>query len=223
MGDFLDNFANPESLAQIYPLLLQGLWLTLLLAAVALPLSLLAGLVVALVYSMGVKALNRALLWLVDVLRAFPVIVLLILIFYGLPFLGIRLGNFAAATLALVLNNAAYFAEIFRAGFDAVPGTQREAARALGLRHLQAVRLVILPQALRRVLPPLASNALELVKETSIASMVALPELLRSARVAQEQTYNPTPLMAAAAIYVLLLWPCARTVARLERRMLVQG
>ncbi len=223
MQDFIDNFANLDSLLQIYPLLLQGLWLTVLLSLVALPLSLEAGLVITLVYSLGARRLNCGLLWLVDVFRAFPVIVLLILVFYGLPFLGIRLSNFGAATLALVLNNAAYFAEIFRGGFDSVPATQHEAARALGLRHLQLVGLVILPQALRRVLPPLASNSLELVKETSIASMVALPELLRSARVAQEQTYNPTPLVAAAAVYVLLLWPCARIVARLERQMLARA
>ena len=79
---------------------------------------------------------------------------------------------------------------------------------------------MVLPQALRTVLAPLASNSLELAKATSVAAMVSLPELLRSARVAQEQTYNPTPLMAAAVLYVLLLWPFAHLVARLERRML---
>jgi polar amino acid transport system permease protein len=156
----------------------------------------------------------------IDVFRAFPVIVLLILIYYGLPFLGLRLSNFAAAVLALVLNNAAYYAEIFRAGLEAVARGQTEAARALGLPPWQVIRLVVLPQALRRVRAPLATNSLELVKETSIAAMVALPELLRSARVGQEQTYNPTPLMAAAVIYAALLWPFARLTARLERRML---
>ena len=82
---------------------------------------------------------------------------------------------------------------------------------------------MILPQAMRNVVAPLASNSLELVKTTAIASLVALPELLRSARVALEQTYNPTPLMAAGAIYFVLLWPFARLVARLERRMLARG
>ena len=96
---------------------------------------------------------------------------------------------------------------------------RRQPAR-LGLPPWQVIRLVVLPQALRRVRAPLATNSLELVKETSIAAMVALPELLRSARVGQEQTYNPTPLMAAAVIYAALLWPFARLTARLERRML---
>jgi len=149
--------------------------------------------------------------------------VLLILIFYGLPFLGIALPAFAAAVLALVLNNSGYYGEIFRAGLANVPPGQNEAALALGLTRLKAMMLVVMPQALRAIVAPLASNSLELVKATSIAALVALPELLRSARVAQEHTYNPTPLMAAAVIYFLLLWPFAHLVARLERRMLARG
>jgi polar amino acid transport system permease protein len=222
MADFLDSFANWDSLVQVHHLLLQGLWLTGLLSVVSLPLALATGLLVAVVYLSGVRWVQWGLLGLIDIFRAFPVIVLLILIFYGLPFLGVRLSNFAAVVLALVLNNAAYYAEIFRAGLEAVPSGQTQAARALGLRRLQAIRLVVLPQAIRRVVAPLATNSLELVKETSIAAMVALPELLRSARVGQEQTNNPTPLVAAAVIYGVILWPFARLTARLERRMLSQ-
>jgi polar amino acid transport system permease protein len=220
MAEFLDSFANWDSLIQVHRLLLQGLWLTGLLSVVALPLALGAGLLVAVAFLSGLRLVRWCLLGLIDIFRAFPVIVLLILIFYGLPFLGVRLSNFAAVVLALVLNNAAYYAEIFRAGLEAVPEGQTQAAQALGLRRLQAIRLVVLPQAIRRVVAPLATNSLELVKETSIAAMVALPELLRSARVGQEQTYNPTPLMAAALIYGVILWPFARLTARLERRML---
>ncbi len=222
MTDFLENFANWESLVQVQWLLLQGLRMTAWLSLAALPLALAAGLALALAYAFGSRAVRWGLLALIDIFRAFPVIVLLILIFYGLPFLGLRLSNFAAVVLALVLNNAAYYGEIFRAGLQAVPAGQAQAAHALGLRRLQAIRLVVLPQAMRRVVAPLATNSLELVKETSIAAMVALPELLRSARVAQEQTYNPTPLMAAALIYGVCLWPFARLTARLERSMLRQ-
>jgi polar amino acid transport system permease protein len=221
MSDFLDSFANWDSLVQVHQLLLQGLWLTGLLSVVSLPLALVAGLLAAVAFLSGLRWVRWGLLGLIDILRAFPVIVLLILIFYGLPFLGVRLSNFGAVVLALVLNNAAYYAEIFRAGLEAVPQGQTQAAQALGLRRLQAIRLVVLPQAIRRVVAPLATNSLELVKETSIAAMVALPELLRSARVGQDQTYNPTPLMAAALIYGVILWPFARLTARLERRMLL--
>ena len=217
---FLDNFADWASFTQIWPLLWQGLQLTVVLAAVTLPLAILVGLVIAIVYSFHNKALNVLLLVWIDLFRSFPVLVLLILIFYGLPFLGLKLPSFAACVLALTLNNSGYYGEIFRAGIEAVPTGQRDAARSLGLHPLQIVFLVILPQAIARVLAPLASNSLELVKTTSIASLVALPELLRSARVAQEQTYNPTPLTAAAVIFFVLLWPFARWVAKLERDML---
>jgi polar amino acid transport system permease protein len=217
---FLENFADWDSLVRVWPLLAQGLVLTLELAAVALPLGIAAGLVVGLGSALGGRVTRAALIVWIDLFRAFPVLVLLILIFYGLPFLGVTLPAFAAGVLALVLNNSGYFGEIFRAGLANVPHGQMEAALALGLRPLRAMWLVVLPQALRAVIAPLASNSLELVKTTSIAALVALPELLRSARVAQEQTYNPTPLMAAAVIYFVLLWPFAHLVARLERRML---
>ena len=218
---FLENFANPESLMAIWPLLLQGVKLSLLLALVALPLALAAGLLIAVLYSFEKRWLRGLLLVYIDLFRSFPVLVLLVLIYFGLPFFGLKLGGFTAVVLALVLNNSGYFGEIFRAGINSVPKGQREAARALGFKPLRLVLVIVLPQAVRNVLAPLASNSLELIKTTSIASMVALPELLRSARVAQEQTYNPTPLMAAAVVFFVLLWPLARWVARLERRMLV--
>ena len=219
---FLDNFADWDSVVRIWPLLWQGLQLTAALAVVALPIAVLLGLAIAVGYSFHIKPLNVALLIWIDLFRSFPALVLLILIFYGLPFLGLKLPSFAACVLAIVLNNSGYYGEIFRAGIEAVPPGQREAARALGLHPLQIVFLVMLPQAVRRVMAPLASNSLELVKGTSIAALVALPELLRSARVAQEQTYNPTPLTAAAIIFFVLLWPFARWVAKLERDMLMR-
>lgn len=220
MQDFLDNFANWESLLRVYPLLLQGLIYTIWLAVVALPLGILAGLAIAVLYSFRNRWINIGLLIYIDLFRSFPVVVLLILIFYGMPFLGLTLGGFTAAVLAIVLNNSGYFGEIFRAGILSVPPGQTEAARALGFKPMHVVFYVVLPQAIRNVLAPLASNSLELVKATPIAALVALPELLRSARVAQEQTYNPTPLMAAAIIFFVILYPFARWVARLERQAL---
>lgn len=222
MDSFVQNFLNLDSLLLIYPLLLQGLQLTLLLSAVALPLALLSGLSVAVTYSFGSPLARRIIIVLIDVLRSFPVLVLLVLIFYGLPFVGVTLGAFFAAVLAIVLNNTGYFGEIFRAGFQAVPKGQYEAASALGFHRFKAIVYIILPQAVQKVVAPLASNSLELVKTTSIAALVALPELLRSARVAQEQTYNPTPLVAAAVIFFVLLWPFARWVGALERRAIAR-
>ncbi|MBR0644511.1 ABC transporter permease subunit [Plastoroseomonas hellenica] len=218
----IENFFDWESALRAWPLLVQGLALTAALAVTALPLGLLLGLLIGLGCALGGRLARVALIVWIDLFRAFPVLVLLILIYYGLPFLGLSLPAFAAAVLALVLNNSGYYGEIFRAGLASVPHGQREAAVALGLTPLRAAWLVVLPQALRAVAAPLASNSLELVKATSVAALAALPELLRSARVAQEQTYNPTPLMMAALLYFVLLWPFAHLVARLERRMLAR-
>lgn len=223
MDLFLENFVNIDSLMRIYPLLLQGLQLTALLAVVTLPIAAGAGLLIGVLYSLHYRWLNVVVIGWIDIFRSFPVVVLLILIFYGLPFLGLKLGNFAAVVTALVLNNSGYYGEIFRAGIESVPKGQREAALGLGLGPAQTLFLVVLPQALRGILAPLVSNSLELVKSTSIAALVALPELLRSARVAQEQTYNPTPLTAVALIFFLALWPFTRLVARLEREMIARS
>jgi len=217
---FLQNFFNLETLREGWPLLAAGLWMTAKLVAVAVPLSIVAGIVVAVLQGLGVRWLNLLIVVYIDLLRAFPPLVLLILVYYGMPFLGLRLGEFAAATLTLVLNGAAFYGEIFRAGIESVPQGQRDAARSTGLGWLQTMRFVVLPQAVRNVLPPLTTNTLELVKITSIAAAVSLPELLRSAQLLQGIVYNPTPLIAAALIYFVLLWPVVRLVSRMERRMI---
>ncbi|MDE1949925.1 MAG: amino acid ABC transporter permease, partial [Burkholderiales bacterium] len=148
---------------------------------------------------------------------AFPPLVLLILIFYGLPFLGVEMSEVQAVVLALVLNGGSYFSEIFRAGLNAVPAGQTEAARSTGLSAWQSLVHVVLPQGVRNVLPDLTSNTLELVKQTSIASAVALQELLRSAQIGQGLVYNPTPIIAAALIYFVLLWPLVRWISGLQK------
>src|SRR5215831_15741084 len=125
---FLDNFADWDSFVRIWPLLSQGLQLTALL-----PIAAASGLLIDILYSFHKKPLNVALLIWIDLFRSFPVLVLLILIFYGLPFLGLTLPSFAACVLALTLNNSGYYGEIFRAGIESVSPGQREAARALGL------------------------------------------------------------------------------------------
>lgn len=219
---FVANFLNIDSFLQAWPLLLQGLLVTLKLIAVCLPLAALSGLLVGILYSFAPRALRRLLVACIDLLRSFPVLVLLIVIYYSLPAVGIKVSAFTAVVLALVLNNTGYFGEIFRAGILSIDKGQGEAAHALGFGPLRAMFWIILPQALRRVGAPCATNALELAKGTSIASIVAMPELLRSAKVAQEQVYNPTPLTAVAVIFFVLLWPFSRWVSVLERRAIIR-
>jgi polar amino acid transport system permease protein len=144
--------------------------------------------------------------------------VLLIVIYYALPFLGIRLAPFAAATAAISLVAAAYSAEIFRAGIEAIPSGQIDAARALGLSWWLTFRLVVLPQAVRIIVPPLTGNAINIIKDTALASVVALPDLLKQATQAQALAANPSPLIGAALIYLAILLPLVRIVAHLEHR-----
>ena len=222
MEPLLENFFNLAVLLKVYPLLLKGLWMTVKLCLVVVPLGVAGGLVVAVTYSFRVRWLNWLLIAYVDFFRSFPPLVLLILVFYGLPFIGLEVPNFVAVLIAFFLNTSSYYGEIFRAGIESVGRGQWEAARSTGLDALRTMAYVILPQAVRNVAPDLTSNTLEVIKFTALASVVALPELLRMGRVAQGITYNPTPLIVVALIYLAMLWPLVRLLSRMERRMLAK-
>ncbi|ETX27475.1 amino acid ABC transporter permease [Roseivivax isoporae] len=219
MDAILAQFFNLEIMAKALPLVLKGLGVTLLICAVVIPLGLAGGLLAAL----GSVSRNRALRWasigFVDFFRALPPLVLLIFIYAGLPFAGLRLSPFAAVTIAFFLNNSAYFAEILRAGLLSVPRGQGEAARSTGMSATQTLAWVTLPQAVRNVLPDLLSNAVEIVKLTSLASVVSLGEMLHAAGLVRSITYNASPLMLAAGLYLVLLWPLIRVIGRFERRI----
>jgi polar amino acid transport system permease protein len=220
MDPIIRNFFNLEIIQAAAPLLLKGLGMTAVLCLVVVPVGLLGGLGVALLSTIRSAWVRWPLVVYVDVFRAFPPLVLLIFVYFGLPFLGLDLSAFAAVVLAFLLNTSSYYGEIFRAGIESVGGGQTEAARSTGLTRLQALTYVIVPQATRNVLPDLISNTLEVVKLTSLASVVALPELLYAARSAQSVTYNASPLVAVAVMYFVLLWPVVRVLSRLEHRML---
>ena len=127
----------------------------------------------------------------VDFFRAFPPLVLLVLLFAGLPFMGLELGGFACVAVAFMLNNSAYYGEILRAGIDSVPHGQIEAARSTGLSGAQAMIYVVLPQAIRNVLPDLLSNTLEVVKLTSLGSVVAVPSCCYAGAPGAERDLQP--------------------------------
>lgn len=201
------------------PLILLGLWNTLALSATCIVLGFVLGVALAVARLYGTRPVRLLAIAYIDVFRAIPVLVLLFIVYYALPFSGLRLSSFAAATAAIAMVSAAYVAEIVRAGVEAVPGGQTEAARALGLRFAVVLRKVILPQALRIVLPPLTSNSINVVKDTALASVVAMPDLLKQANQAQALAANPTPLIGAALIYLVILLPLVRLVGLLEARM----
>jgi polar amino acid transport system permease protein len=219
MDALIAQFFNLDIMTQAAPLILRGLAMTLLVCAAVVPLGLAGGLMVALAGRAHSRVARYLVAALIDLFRAVPPLVLLIFIYAGLPFAGVRLSPFAAVCVAFFLNTSAYYGEIYRAGLESVGAGQREAARSTGLTSWQAMAFVVLPQAVRNVLPDLVSNTVEVVKLTSLASVVALPEMLYSADMARSVTYNSSPIVLAALIYLVLLWPVVRLVSRMEHRL----
>ncbi len=219
MQALLQQFFDFAIMARALPLLLTGLGQTLVLCLVVIPLGLIGGLLVALTSLARSRAVRWSAAAAIDFFRAIPPLVLLIFVYAGLPFAGIRLSPLAAVAIAFLLNNSSYYGEIYRAGIESVGHGQWDAARSTGLKARQALIYVVLPQAVRNVLPDLISNTVEVVKLTSLASVVALPELLYSADMARSITFNTSPIVLAAGIYLVMLWPIVRLVSRLERRL----
>ncbi|HZQ71737.1 MAG TPA: amino acid ABC transporter permease [Burkholderiales bacterium] len=218
MEQILQVFFNPAIFVRVWPFLQRGLEMTAALSLVIVPVGVASGLAVAMLFHLRLRWLNRILMAYVDFFRAFPPLVLLLFIYGGLPFLGIDLPLFGTVALAFLLNTSSYYGEIFRAGLESVPSGQTEAARSTGLSRWQTMLWVVLPQATRNVLPDLISNTLEVIKLTTLASVVGFTELLNNARNAQALTYNATPIVAAALIYLVALWPLVRLVSRLEHK-----
>ena len=216
--DLISTFFNLRVLRETLPLLLEGLSVTVLLGAASIVLGFVGGLGVALLRLFAWVPLRTLARIYIDVFRSIPLLVLLVLVYYALPFVGVRLSSFAAATTALSLVSCAYTAEIFRAGIEAIPKGQFEAAEAIGLSFFDKMRDVVLPQALRIVTPPLTSNCINVLKDTALASVVAMPDLLKQATQAQALSANPTPLIGAALLYLVLLLPLVRLVGHFEAR-----
>jgi polar amino acid transport system permease protein len=219
MDAIIQQFFNLAIMEQALPLILAGLRQTIIICLIVIPLGLIGGLAVALISLSRLRTVRWAVIAWIDFFRSIPPLVLLIFVYAGLPFAGLRLSPMAAVAIAFFLNTSSYYGEIYRAGIESVGLSQWDAARSTGLRAYQTLAYVVLPQAVRNVLPDLVSNTVEVVKLTSIASVVALPELLYSADMARAVTFNSSPIVLAAAIYLAMLWPVVRLISRLERRI----
>jgi polar amino acid transport system permease protein len=219
METILQQFFNLGVMEQAFPLILGGLKQTVIICLIVVPLGLAGGLAFALISLSRLRTVRWAAIAAIDFFRSIPPLVLLIFVYAGLPFAGFRLSPLAAVAIAFFLNTSSYYGEIYRAGIESVSLGQWDAARSTGLRAYQTLAYVVLPQAVRNVLPDLVSNTVEVVKLTSLASVVALPELLYSADMARSVTFNSSPIVLAAAIYLAMLWPIVRLISRLERRI----
>jgi polar amino acid transport system substrate-binding protein len=215
-----ENISTWRELPKYLPLLLRGAWVTIQLSVSSMALAIAAGLALALARLYGQAPLRWLSASYVELIRGTPLLIQLYLIYYGLPSLGIRLSAPAAAILGLGLNYAAYEAENYRAGIQAIPRGQMEAALALGMSRWQALRRVILPQAVRIVIPPVNNDFIALFKDSSLVSVITMVELTKVYGMLATTTYDYLGLgLITAAIYFGLSYPASILAGRLEQRL----
>lgn len=204
--------------------LLEGTAVTLKMFVVTIVLAIPAGLMLALARISSFRLLS----WLVNIyiwlMRGTPLMLQMLFIYFALPFvpvIGVRLPDFPAAVVAFVLNYAAYFAEIFRAGIQSIDRGQYEGAKVLGLTYAQTMRRIVLPQMVRRILPPVSNETITLVKDTSLIYVLAMNDLLRAARGIVQRDFTTSPFLVAAIFYLLMTLVLTWGFQRLEKRYAV--
>jgi len=201
--------------------LIGGIWATLLVSLCAIGLSVVLGATIAMAGLSRRKYLNRVNRVYVELFRSVPLLVLLLWVFYGLPvIIGLQLSVFATGVLSLALSDSAFEAEVFRAGIQSVPKGQIEAAKSLGLSWAQQMRLVVLPQAIKVILPALGNQFVYVLKMSSLVSVIGLQELTRRANELNVSEYRPLEIYTLlVAEYLLLILVVSYLVRRLERRL----
>ena len=205
-----------EKFWDTFLLMLDGSEITLEIFFVTLILALPLGMLAALGRLSSFKLVSRLVEFYIWIMRGTPLMLQLLFVYFALPMIGIRLPDIAAALLAFTLNYAAYFAEIFRAGIQAVPKGQYEAARTLGMSYPQTMRRIILPQVIRIVLPPVSNETINLVKDTSLVYILAMNDLLRVARTIVQREFDMTPFLFAAIFYLVMTFVLTWGFKKLE-------
>jgi len=198
--------------------LLEGTEVTLEIFAATLICSIPLGLLLALGRISSIKPLSKAVEIYNWIMRGTPLMLQLLFVYFALPSFGIRLPDVAAALLTFSFNYAAYFAEIFRAGIQSIPKGQYEAAKALGFTYTDTMRRIIVPQMVKRVLPPVGNETITLVKDTSLVYVLAMNDLLRAARTIVQREFDMTPFFIAAVFYLVMTFIVTRVFAYLEVR-----
>ena len=203
-----------------FPFLLLGAWETLKLTAFSVGIGVILGTFIGMGRLSNIKLISYPCTAYVEFLRGTPLLVQISLIYFGLPQLGIQLAPYPAAILALGLNSGAYIAEIVRAGIQSIPKGQYEASRSLGLTHWQTMRYIILPQAFRNILPALGNEFITLTKDSSLASVIGVSELMRSGQFVISRTFQTFSIyFGIAFVYFLMTFVISRIVRYIERRM----
>jgi His/Glu/Gln/Arg/opine family amino acid ABC transporter permease subunit len=208
-----------QMVARVWPFLVRGVAMTAALAVTSLLIGLPIGLALALARVQPLRLLAIPAAVYVELVRGTPLLVQILFIYFVLPVFGVSLPAFTSGILALTLNSAAYLAEIFRAGIQSIDVGQMEAARSLGMTYPQAMRRIILPQTFRRVVPPLTNEAIALLKDSSLVSVIGLTELARSGQELASRYAAPLTIWPLVALlYLALTFPLTRIAEYLERR-----
>lgn len=209
-----------DIIAMLKPML-EGASVTLQMFFITLALALPLGLIVALARISKYRPLSFLIEVYIWLMRGTPLMLQLLFVYYALPlipYIGIRLPDFPAALVAFVFNYAAYFAEIFRAGIQSIERGQYEAGKALGMTYGQTMKRIIIPQMIKRVLPPVSNETITLVKDTSLIYVLAMNDLLRTARTIVQRDFDMTPFMVAAVFYLLMTLVLTWIFNKLEKR-----
>lgn len=212
------TFFNQEVAARYWPQILQGLGVTVGVGVAVVLTGVLLGLALAVLRALHIRPIALLVVGFADIMRSLPPLILLIVVYFGFPSIGLPLSAFATTWLALSLVLAAYAEESIWAGIVSLPVGQMEAARSTGMRWWQAMAWVVLPQALRRAVPPLTNRVISITKNTALGSVVALSEILSQAQAASSTSGNPTPLTMGALAYLLVFVPVVALARWIERR-----
>jgi His/Glu/Gln/Arg/opine family amino acid ABC transporter permease subunit len=218
LSQLREHFFNFNIMATYGPSVLRGFLVTVEVAILIVLLGLLVGFALAIVRCLHIRILDFLIVAYIDVFRTLPQLVVIIFMYFALPYAGIALSPFVATVVSLGAVLSAFSAEIFWATILATPNGQWDSARALGLRSYPILRCVILPQSIRMAIPMLANRVIAVTKGTALGSAIALPEALASAESAAQISANPSPLTLAAALYVLFFLPLVVATRHLEAR-----
>jgi len=216
---FVDAFFNARMMAKYLPDIAHGMVVTIELAALVIVAGLAAGLALALLRSLGFRPVNLLIVFVVDLFRALPPLVIIVFIYFGLPAVELSPSGFVSTWLSLTFVLMAFSEEIFWAGITSIAKGQWEAARSTGLSYGQTLLHVVLPQAIRLTIPPLTNRTIAITKGTALGTVVAVSEILGMASSAVSNSYNPSPLTLAAIAYLILFLPMVIFGRWLETRM----
>jgi polar amino acid transport system permease protein len=218
MNAFLDTFFKPALIAQYWPSILKGVVVTIEIAFAVVITGLALGLALAVIRSFQIKPVNALIIVFVDMFRALPPLVIVLIVYFGLPNVGINIPSFAVLWLVLSLVLAAFAEEIFWAGILSVPKGQWEAARSTGFNFLGTLGYIVLPQAIRLTVPPITNRTVAITKNTALGTVIGVPEILNQATTAQSFSGNATPLMMGAIAYIILFIPVVALGRWIETR-----